>query len=205
MKIIRLRGNERSYTCNSYLVLGTWNRIEDVNSLVDIGTDSSIIHSIEMLSTGVGKIPVEKVVLTHSHFDHMGGLMAFKKKYNSEIYAFTRFEGVDRLLQDGQIIRLGDRNFEVIHTPGHSDDSICLYCADDGVLFSGDTPLKIRTREDGYSAVFEQSLEKIAHLEVAVIYSGHDDPIHNNISEMLKTTIQNVRACDTTSHSVVKG
>jgi len=204
MNIMRLRGSDHAYTCNSYLVLGTWNRIEDANALVDVGTDDSIMTSVELISTGVGKVPVEKIVLTHCHFDHMGGLKKIKKRYDPEVYAFTRFEGVDTLLRDGQIMRLGDRDFEVIHTPGHSDDSICLYCAEDKVLFSGDTPLKILTKEGGYSTAFERSLERILGLDIEVIYSGHDAPLRSNIHEMLSLTMLNVKTYSKTSYNVIQ-
>ena len=193
MKIIGIKGDERIYTCNAYLVLGTWKRIEDVNALIDIGTNGSVMDSIEMISTGVGKRPVERVVLTHNHFDHSGGVMEVKRKYSPEILACKKFDGVDKVLSDGQIIRLGDRDFEVIFTPGHSDDSICLYCAEEKVLFSGDTPLKIMTKEGGYSQEFISSLERIAQREIAIIYSGHDVPRTNNIREMLQTTISNLK------------
>lgn len=193
MKIIGIKGDERIYTCNAYLVLGTWKRIEDVNGLIDIGTNGSVMDSIEMISTGVGKRPVERVVLTHNHFDHSGGVMEVKRKYNPEIFACKKFDGVDEVLSDGQIIKLGDRDFEVIFTPGHSDDSICLYCAEEKVLFSGDTPLKIMTKEGGYSQEFISSLERIAQREIAIIYSGHDTPRTNNIHEMLHTTISNLK------------
>jgi glyoxylase-like metal-dependent hydrolase (beta-lactamase superfamily II) len=193
MKIITLKGEENIYTCNAYLVLGSWNRIEDVNTLVDIGADASIIDSLEMINTGVGKKPVQRVIFTHSHFDHAGGILEIKRRYAPEIMAFHKFEGVDTVLRDGQIVQLGDRDFEVIYTPGHSDDSICLYCFEERVLFSGDTPLKILTREGGYSRAFIHSMERIVKKDIAVIYSGHDMPRSANIAAMLKTTLFNLR------------
>ncbi len=45
----------------------------------------------------------------------------------------------DRLLNGGDTVTLGDTTFEVLHTPGHTPGSICLYAEDAGVLFSGDT------------------------------------------------------------------
>lgn len=194
MNIIKMKGSTNLYTCNAYLVLGTWNSLCDVNTVVDIGTDGSIIGAIEETSTGVGKRPVEKVVLTHNHFDHTGGLPTVKKKFKPEVCAFAQFEGVDTVLRDGQIIKLGDREFEVIHAPGHSDDSICLYCVDGGVLFSGDTPLKILSREGKYSRAFERFLERIAEKKIDVIYSGHDDPLKENIPKMLSLTMHNVKS-----------
>ena len=56
--------------------------------------------------------------------------------------AFIDGPGVDELLPDGRFVKAGDDFLEVIHTPGHSSDSICLYAPAAKALFSGDTQLK---------------------------------------------------------------
>ena len=73
MRIYPLKSSSSVYTCNSYLILGDWNRLEDINCLVDVGTDGSIAEEIRGMSTGFGKRPVERVICTHNHFDHVGG------------------------------------------------------------------------------------------------------------------------------------
>ena len=47
MRVIRLPHNLNIYTCNSYLLLGDWNVLGDVNTLIDPGTDGSVINEIE--------------------------------------------------------------------------------------------------------------------------------------------------------------
>jgi glyoxylase-like metal-dependent hydrolase (beta-lactamase superfamily II) len=73
MKVIQLKKSDKVYSCNSYLILGDWNHIEDLNSVIDPGTDDFVLDEIEHLSTGCGKVAVEQVILTHNHFDHSGG------------------------------------------------------------------------------------------------------------------------------------
>ncbi len=194
MKVISLRGNNRVYSCNSYLVLGSWNTLQDINTLVDVGTDGSIIAEIEEINTGVGKRPVEQVVITHNHFDHAGGIKEIKSRYNAKIYAYKDSEGVDEVLKDGQIIRMGDRDFEVIHTPGHSSDSVCLYCEKEKALFSGDTPVRIMTVGGSYSGEFISAFEKITRRNIHAIYPGHERPIMERAREMMTTTLNNMKS-----------
>ena len=192
MRVTELKRNPKTYTCNAYLVLGDWNRLEDVNTLVDVGVDGFIIDEIEKLATGCGKKPVDQVILTHNHFDHAGGISAIKGKYGCRVFAHSKGDEVDELLKDGRIIRLGDRNFEVIHAPGHSNDSICLYCPEERVLFSGDTTLRIMTAEGSFTPGFIKVLERIRRLDIDVIYSGHDEPVRKDARNMIESSLANV-------------
>lgn len=193
MKIIPLKKTDRVYSCNSYLILGDWNRVEDLNTVIDPGTDDYILAEIERLSTGFGKVAVEQVILTHNHFDHNGGVKELKNRYGVKVLAFIDGPGVDELLRDGQFIKAGDDFLEVIHTPGHSSDSICLYAPSAQALFSGDTQLKIRSPGDVYTQECLNGLVKLAGRKITAIYSGHDEPLLKNVSETLLTTLANVR------------
>lgn len=193
MKIIPLRHNDATYSCNSYLILGDWNRIEDVNTIIDPGTDNFIIEEIEHLPTGFGKIPVAQVILTHNHFDHAGAVKAIKKRYNARVLAFSEGAEVDELLSDGQFVKAGDDILEVLHTPGHSSDSICLYAPSEKALFSGDTQVRVRWPGDAYSPEYIEALFKLACRDIQKIYSGHDEPITSDCQEIIYTTLNNVR------------
>ena len=172
--------------------MGDWNRLEDVNTLVDGGIDDFILEEISNLSTGVGKKAVEQIVLTHGHFDHCAGTKAIKEKYCCPVSAFSKHGVVDQTLQEGQILRCGDRDIEVIHIPGHSSDSICLYCREQEVLFSGDTPLFVKTPGGSYPEQFVYALEKIAHLHISIVYPGHGAPVAGKVGEMINHTLYNV-------------
>ena len=61
----------------------------------------------------------------------------------------------------------------MIHTPGHSSDSICLYNEAEGVLFAGDTPAADHVADGSYEAGFQAALEKLCARDVRRIYFGH--------------------------------
>ena len=187
MRVLRLENSSLVYTSEAYLVLGDASRLGDVNTLVDVGQDPAILASIGRAPTGVGKWPVEQVVLTHNHFDHCALLPQVRAAYHPKVFAFSPHTvGVDHLLRDGDTIKMGDGEFEVIHTPGHSSDSICLYNQAEGVLFAGDSPLLItspgQTHEDGFLA----ALAKLCARDVRRIYFGHGAPLTERCNERLR-------------------
>lgn len=181
------------YTCRSYLLLGDWNVLGDVNTLIDPGTDGSIIDEIETISTGCGKIPVEQVILTHNHFDHAAGLRKIKERYGARVYAWNDGPDIDETLRDGQILMAGDDQLQVLHTPGHSSDSVCLYNARHRILFSGDTQLRINTPGGSYTPEYIHSLQRLSHLKIDIIYSGHDEPMKQAIMKTIALTLKNVK------------
>ena len=164
MKIVNLSNHgNKIYTSNVYLVTANWNGVSDPNTLIDVGRDISIIERIDEASTGIGKKRVEQVFLTHNHYDHASLLPVIKKKYSPTVYAFSNtIDFVDVILNGGEIVKIADREFEIIHIQGHSSDSICLYCEEDRVLFAGDTPIYIRHKDKSYDNEFVSKLSYIA-------------------------------------------
>ncbi|MCE8008557.1 MBL fold metallo-hydrolase [Aestuariivita sp.] len=81
-----------------------------------------------------------------------------------------------RLLDDGDIVDLGDRHFEVIHTPGHSPGGIALWEQATGILFSGDIVYDGPLIEDTYhanAADYHASMVRLYDLPVRVVHGGH--------------------------------
>src|SRR5579862_5124665 len=80
-------------------------------------------------------------------------------------------------LVDGDVVDLGDVEFEVLHLPGHSPDSIGLFDRANGVLFSGDAvydgPL-LDGFYDGYAEQYVASMERLRALPVDVVHGGHE-------------------------------
>ena len=81
-------------------------------------------------------------------------------------------------LDDGDIIDLGDRHFQVLHVPGHSPGSIALYEKDTGILFSGDIVYNgdlIDNADDCDTNAFKESLHRLNDLSPKIIHGGHFD------------------------------
>lgn len=137
-----------------------------------------------------------KILLTHSHWDHIADVAALKKIYPVPVYVHEEdaanlispgtdglpmfAEGVqpDHFYKDGDVVSLGNLRFQVIHTPGHSPGGICLYEAIQSVLISGDTlfhksigNLSLPTAQPER---MWPSLAKLAKLPPATkVYPGH--------------------------------
>ena len=81
-----------------------------------------------------------------------------------------------RLLADGDVLDLGDRRFEVVHTPGHSPGGIALFERETGILFSGDIVYDGPLVEDTYHADpadYYASMKRLLDLPVRIVHGGH--------------------------------
>lgn len=122
-------------------------------------------------------------VATHYHYDHTGSLHEFDNRtiHRAEAVDVTTFSvpgaPPTMLLDEGDVIDLGDRAFEVLHLPGHSPGSIGLWDVDSGVLFSGDAvydgPLLDEIPGSDLDA-YVKTMEMLHDLPVEVVHAGHD-------------------------------
>lgn len=95
--------------------------------------------------------------------------------YSSALYA-VKAAPATRILQDGDVIDLGDRRFQVIHTPGHSPGGIMLFEKETGVLFSGDTVYDGPLIDDAYHSdvpTYIETMKAIMELPIRVVHGGH--------------------------------
>lgn len=116
------------------------------------------------IKSAIGDKKVNGVIITHRHFDHIGAL-----KYFNNIYDKNN-------LKEG-INNIDNFKFEVIYTPGHTDDSICIYFKENNIMFVGDFIFKNgigRTDLGGSIQKLKQSLTKISKYDSNIkIYPGH--------------------------------
>lgn len=198
MKILNLTKDSQMYTSNVYLVTGSRNSVSDINTLIDVGTDPRAIDKINHASTGVGKKRVEQVILTHSHYDHILILDQIRQEFNPKVFAFSDCIGnslghVNHILENGETLKIADRMFEVIHTPGHSSDSICLFNKEDGILFAGDTPLIINSHDATYEEAFVKAFEVVAKKRITKVYFGHGSPLSEKCNEIISASLKNIK------------
>ncbi len=95
-------------------------------------------------------------------------------------YASTAYDVIPapatRILDDGDVIDLGDRRFEVLHLPGHSPGSIGLWEAASGILFSGDAVYDGPLIDDCYHSVVDDylaTMERLRRIPARVVHGGH--------------------------------
>ena len=123
------------YNESVYLVEG-----EDRAALIDAG---AWMPQLDKAVAALTDKPVT-VLLTHGHGDHVGGVICFPEAYihpldTSFIGDAARQYGIAvKLLSDGQVIDLGGRQLEVLHTPGHTSGSVTFFDKEHHYGFSGD-------------------------------------------------------------------
>lgn len=111
------------------------------------------------------------VIVTHNHFDHIGALNEVLKEYNVKLYNFDN-------LNEGAT-EIDDFKFEVIYTPGHTNDSITIYFTEEKVMFVGDFIFNDSIgRTDLPTGNYNEmlnSISKIKKYSNVKIYPGHGE------------------------------
>lgn len=203
MRITNVNGF--SHESNAYLIDSRR------KTLVDAGMDGQRV--LKKLPDGL-----DLIVLTHCHFDHIGAVPEIVKATGAKVAihekdvplisnpratAALMFNvkqpaiKIDIVLKDGDTIDLEDKSLTVIHTPGHTPGSICLYDPVSKVLFTGDTVFEGgsfgRTDIGGDEEQMIASLERLTKVDAAALYPGHGGAVTNKVKESLLASYDNAR------------
>lgn len=178
------------FDANTYVIK------DEVTLLIDPGLKDYLKLRIEeMAKDRVTKVDI--VMITHLHPDHYDAIEALKEAYNARValhssqleYLEVMIEEVSRLFsmphrldfkvdkEIKDVLRLGKRELKILHTPGHSPESICFYSPTDMFLISGDLVFEHSVgRTDlpfGNNQALRESIHQIALLETELLLPGH--------------------------------
>ncbi len=182
------------FDSNMYLIVGS-----ERTALIDTGTGFAVDATIDSLKKHLGGRKLDIVILTHRHYDHVGGLRGIIKEFSPVLYAGpedaaplregdsestlgTKFGGsIDPMgvidFCEGDRIDLGGHVLRSIYTPGHTIGSICVLDEVTGSLFSGDTVfvdgVGNTTHPTGSEKMLIESLKKINDMQFNGLYPGH--------------------------------
>ena len=163
----------------SYLIIDETN----LNAcVVDPSESKPIIDFVES-----NNITLKYILNTHHHFDHVGGNLELKKKYNSKVIGFKgdkdRIPEIDTLVDDLEIWKKDNFEAKIYHIPGHTSGHIAFYFFKEKKIFTGDTLFSLgcgRIFEGTYEQMFT-SLKKIKTLPKDIeVYCGHEYTLQNS-------------------------
>ena len=163
----------------SYLIIDETNNNACV---VDPSEAKPVIDYVE-----TNKINLKYILNTHHHYDHVGGNIELKKKYNSKVVGFKgdkdRIPKIDTLVDDQKIWKKDNFEAMIYHIPGHTTGHIAFHFFKEKKIFTGDTLFSLgcgRIFEGTYEQMFN-SLNKIKKLpEDTKIYCGHEYTLQNS-------------------------
>ena len=197
------------FETNAYLV---WCPKTQKAAVIDPAPESAqrLIKHIQSYN-----LKLDKIILTHSHWDHFGDLKALHDHIPAPIYIHPEDQeniktpGSDglpmffdihpmtptHLVENKQHIQVGDLDFEVIHTPGHTPGGICLYEPHHKMLISGDTLFKGSIGNLAFPTAepdrMWQSLETLSQLpKETAVYPGHGEMTYLKDETWLKNAKQ---------------
>jgi len=129
-----------------------------------------------------------RIILTHRHRDHLGGVEQLRSRFKGlpvakMIHRDTALPEAVADVRDGEVIEGDGVTLRAVYTPGHASDHLCYYLREEKALFTGDVILGGSTTvipaEDGDLGEYLASLRRLQGLDVERIYPAHGPVIDN--------------------------
>ena len=209
LKQIKLKSNIDNIVTNCYII-----KDEETNEVMVIDPGGETNKIIDMINILEGNL--KYIYLTHCHGDHIGAVEELRNKKGGKVLIHSDdYEGLknpeinltgfmselpisieaDARVNDGDLLHIGNIEFRVIHTPGHTKGGSSLYSEKEQMLFSGDTLFKgMWGRTDLPTSSFEDIMKSINDKllvlpDDTVVYPGHgiitkiieEEPIYYNL------------------------
>ena len=166
-----------AYTDNYIWVMQSGSDI----SVIDPGDAAPVLELIRN-----NDLNLVDILLTHHHFDHVGGNFELKEKYECKIVGskkdFERIPGIDIQVSEGDIWNFDEHNAQIIEIPGHTTGHIAFYFESLKLVFTGDTLFSLGCGRlfEGSPEMMWKSLSKLRGLpDETKIYCGHEYTLSN--------------------------
>lgn len=131
------------------------------------------------------------IALTHGHPDHAPAAGSLRARTAARVAAHANGEAApDRIVNDGDAIRLGDVDLQIAAAPGHSADHVVFYEPRERALFTGDTVLGdgyvLITPPDGDMRAYMQTLARLSRdfAQARTIFGGHGEPVRDPAAKL---------------------
>ena len=183
--------------------------------VVDTGTGLNHVKVLAKLLSLAEGIQPRRIILTHRHYDHVGGASKLSRELEAEVFIHeldasvvesadlrgtaahfytSKMEPVKTThLNGGEVFETGDHRFEVIHTPGHTAGGICLLDRGTGDLITGDTVFVGGVGrwdlESGNHKALVASVRKLINLDFKAIYPGHGESTGTDAAMVVKDAL----------------
>ena len=213
------------FNCNGFLITseeGESLLIDSGLGKFDASWGYSVNNPTEELLSCLKYRNVKQIILTHAHLDHSGGVASLKPEQREGITIYchenersylelpdslyinpiNKFSldpiTITKSVSNGDNLVIGDYVFEIIHTPGHTEGSMCLFDPDKKILFSGDCvfPEGAFGRVDFTGSNPEKmlsSLEHLASLDIESLFAGHMEPLISDAKNSIRRSYQNAK------------